>query len=163
MFSGAFATQNCRNSIIAPGRQEIGYGSLIGHVKVDCPGVFLPSVTSGSSVFSWELVAARWPFVANLTCSFVEPCKVHSLYFRTSTDSFLTSVSVLKAGELRWGYFVVSLQKAEVLLYQNQKVLQNILKPDLVFMRAWCAGCHKRPQSLTPGLDGVTQSKEKDF
>lgn len=34
--SGAFETQNCRNSIIAPGRQEVAYGS----VEIDCPGVF---------------------------------------------------------------------------------------------------------------------------
>lgn len=52
MFSEASETQNCRYSITAPGRQEIGYGSLTGRVKVDCPEVFLPSVTSGYSVFS---------------------------------------------------------------------------------------------------------------
>lgn len=46
MFSRASETQNCRNSTIASGRQEIG------SVMMDCPGVFLPSVTSGSSVFS---------------------------------------------------------------------------------------------------------------
>lgn len=52
---GASETQNCRNSIIAPGRQEIGFGSLTGLVKLDCPGAFLPSVpsvTSESPVFS---------------------------------------------------------------------------------------------------------------
>lgn len=72
---------------------------------------------------------------------------------------------VLKAGELRWGYFVVSLQKAEVLIYQDKNVLWNILKPDSAFMWAWRADCcgHKRPQSLPPALDSVTQSQEKDF
>lgn len=72
---------------------------------------------------------------------------------------------VLKAGELRWGYFVVSLQKAGVLIYQDKNVLWNILKPDSAFMWAWHADCcgHKRPQSLPPALDSVTQSQEKDF
>lgn len=69
---------------------------------------------------------------------------------------------VLKAGELRWGYFVVALQKTEVLIYQDKNVLWNILKPDSVFMWAWCADCcsHRRPQHLPPDLDSVTWSKE---
>lgn len=34
-----------------PRREESGYVCLLGSVKLDCPGVFLPSVTSGASEF----------------------------------------------------------------------------------------------------------------
>uniref|UniRef100_A0A803VMY2 Karyopherin subunit alpha 3 n=1 Tax=Ficedula albicollis TaxID=59894 RepID=A0A803VMY2_FICAL len=47
------------------------------------------------------LLAARCPFIANPICSFAEPCQVYSLYFRTSTNTFLTSVSCVKGRSMK--------------------------------------------------------------
>lgn len=116
--SGASETQNCRNSIIAQGRQEVAYGS----VEIDCPGVFSVAFCH----FRIFCILMRYCWLLNVpsllipSVHLLSPVKCTACTLGPALRASWLQFHMLKAGELRWDYFVVPVQRAEVLIYQNK-------------------------------------------